>query len=147
MASTLRMTFQIKGTVGTELVEFPSDTLYAPISISLTNDLRLVETCSLPSGAETEILTIGSGSDIASASIIVLVPSVACVFGWELTSAANNSTAGCGANVPFILSTGKANPYDAVPGTAIAGTPANIVQVSAYQGTGSAGTVRIFVGS
>jgi len=144
MSSTLNILFQIKGTVNTSLIQEPTDGLYAPVQVTLSSDIVYRETVSVADTTVTELLTIGSGDDVASSTFIVLIPTVKTVFCWQLATASDNNTAECAANVPFILSTGKANPYNATPATAIADTPAAIDTITAYQSTGGAGKVHIF---
>lgn len=145
MSSTLNITFQIKGTVGNQLIEFPTEGMFAPKSLTISNDLHFLKKASVANATATEILTIGSGDDVSAATLIVLIPSVDMTFCWECSAATENSNAGCEAGTPFILSTGTAAPYNATPDTSVAGTLEAITEITAYQSSGSAASVLIFV--
>lgn len=144
MSATLSLQFQLKGIVNGDLIQWPTSGLYAPVSFTTSTDIVYKETAAIANTTVTELLTIGSGSDVASSSLIVLIPTVACVFNWTLSSDANNHSAGCRANWPFFLSTGQSVPYNATSSTAVSGAAASITKVQAYQSSGGAGFVHIF---
>lgn len=139
------MTFQIKGTVGNELLEWPSEGLFAPYTLSPTADIISHGVKEVSTATATEILSIGASSDLASAIFFAFIPSGACRISWRGSgSDADNSAVVLQANAPLVIPGYQTLPYQSTSNNRIDETAAAISSFSCYQSTGATIDVRWF---
>lgn len=143
MASTLSLFAALKGVIGTSVVDFPPDGLFAPSTFTTSADILLVGQKKVTTSTVTELISIGSGSDIASAIAFIFVPSGACRISWRGSgSDADNSAIVCQANAPLILPGYQTLPYQSTSSNRLDETAASITSFSCYHTVGSDVTVK-----
>ena len=143
MSSTLSLSLQLKGTIGNDLLVWPPEGLYAPYTITTSADVYLEKVVSVADSTVTEILSVGSGDQIASAVAFLFIPSGACRISWIGASDADSSAIVCPANRPLLLPGYQTLPYQTTTSNRIDETAASITSFSCYQSTGDAITVRV----
>lgn len=143
MASTLSLFAQLKGVIGSSIVAFPGEGLFSPATLTTSADILMEGQKKVATATVTEIVSVGSGADIASAIAFIFIPSGACRISWRGSgSDADNSAVVLPAGGIFVLPGYQTLPYAATSSDRIDGTPASISSVSCYQATGSDITLR-----
>lgn len=144
MSATVNISFQISGVLNGEKFAFPTGGLYGPATLTTASDVKCIKDMALPATTYTEILSIGSGADIASAKLIVAISSVAVVYVWRTSASdADNNSVSAAAGIPLVLPAGTAVPYQSTSSNRADETAANISSIGAYSPAGS-GVVRVF---
>jgi len=142
MAATFDLLFKLKGVLNGEEASIGED--YSPYQVSTSADIKFEKIVSVNDSTATEIVTIGSGEDLASAVALVIIPTVSGALVWSTSTAADNSAIQLRANFPFIFPTGNSYPYQTTLSNRADETAAAIANISFYQTSGSAAKVHIF---
>lgn len=138
MASTLSLYAALKGVIGSQKINFPPDGLFSPANLTTSADILLTGRKVVATSSVTELISVGSGADIASAIAFIFIPSGACRISWRSTASdADNSVVSCLAGVPLIIPGHQTLPYAATSSDRIDGSLANISSFSCWQNTGS----------
>ena len=144
MAATLNLFLQAKIVLNGQEFVIPSRGLYAPYTFSTSADILLHEQVSVSSATVTELIAVGSGSDIASASMFLIIPGAAGNLVWATSASdADNSGIATRANFPVLIPTGNSLPYQNTTANRADETAAAIATIKAYQASGSAAVYHV----
>lgn len=142
MAATLNLYLKATIILDGKLLEIGD--LYAPYTTATTADIKDIKTVSVANTTYTEILSVGSGADIASAVAFVIIPAGAGTLIVKGADDADTCALNCVANFPVIIPSGTIKADAATPALRAVAANSTISSIGYYQATGGAIKVQVF---
>ena len=142
MASTLNAYF--RATIVLDGKVYDIGDLFAPYTITTSADIKDLKTVSVPNTTYTEILSVGSGADIASIVGVIIIPAGAGTLVIKGADDADTCAINCVANFPVLIPSANTKADAATPALRAVAANSAISSIGYYQATGAAIKVQVF---
>lgn len=142
MAATLNL--YMKATIILDGKVYDIGDLFAPYTTSTSADIKDLKTVSVANTTYTELISVGSGADIASVVALVIIPAGAGTLVIRGASDADTCAINCVANFPVIVPSANIKIDAATPAARAVAANSAISSIGYYQATGGAIKVQVF---
>lgn len=142
MSATLNL--YMKATIILDGKEYDIGDLFAPYTTTTSLDVKDLKTVSVSTATYTEILSVGSGANIAGIVGVIVIPAAAGTLIIRGADDADTCAINCVENFPVIIPSANTKADAATPALRAAEADSLISSIGYYQVTGGSIKVQVF---